>query len=431
MHTYAIMNNLIKDKYPTIARVLCGTAFDDDLNKAHVIVTSEMTSQNQKSAIRNSSIFQCGKLSSSLAYYTYFGGGSLLVRELEACLQILVDSLGLNTVRKVFQNKLLIDNESAFEDAVYEIVIAAKAWQFLDTGTLELERSLPQSTKNSDVFGEFRGEPIRIETTVLHEAPPIRIDCSWMDLVRSADISSGFRLNFRKALSSAVLAAQVKADIEALFRGHVPGQEVDVQIRDVTFQWDRGVYRSLSTDAMIEMIQFDLSRDVLHIANPCRTQRVTPSYLTEDYPNPPGVISLMPDGENHKDNTLSNKVLQIVERKLSQCEDGIVNVLALGNPSPSNVQEIEDALKGPIMAIVSATGEQCCRLPKGPFCPKDKMTAGDYEQFAEGFEKLSAVLLFGFTSKIESRLFLNPNARKPLSEELISEISDALVAEGV
>lgn len=431
MHIYAIMNNLIKDKYPTIARVLCGTAFDDDLNKAHVIVTSEMTSQNQKSAIRDSSIFQCGELSSSLAYYTYFGGGSLQVQELEAGLQFLVDSLGLNTVQRVFRDKLLIGNKSAFEDTVYEIVIAAKAGKFLDEGTLELEKSIPQSRKNSDVFGKFKENSVRIETTVLHEDPPTSIDCAWMDLVKSADFPSGFRVNFRKALSSELLAEQVKRDIEELYRGHHSGGEVDIQVGDVTFQWDRGVYRSLSSDSIIEMVHLDLPMTVRWLVNPCRTQRVTPRYIEEDTPNPEGVISVMPIGENHNDNTLSSKVFQIVQRKLSQCEDGIVNILALGNPSSENAREIYDALTGPIIVIASNMDVQCHRHPKGPFCPKDRMTVEDYEQFAKAFEKLSAILLFGFSSEIESTLFLNPNANVPLSADLISEINDALAGAGI
>jgi hypothetical protein len=436
------MDTIIAQKYPNIAVLLSGTVFDRDSQTARVIANSDSDLETQKAIMRDPASFQLGDLGSCLGYYTYFGGQSALLRELEEGLGILIGSLGHSSVSAAYRDKLLACSRQPWEDTAHEVAVATRASRFFDAGTLELEEPLPGSSKNTDVYGKFNGGIVRIEVTALHEDCSPAIDCSWIDLVKSAEIASGFRLTLRRPLSSKEMAEEVKHSLELLHAQYHPDEGTPLQVEGHGFEWDRGVFRNVSGSSAIETLDFDFPTETREVVNPCRTRRVTPRIVEDNFPNPPQVISMMPEGMDHNDNPVSGKVRQIIENKLDQCQDGVINILALCTPDPSNDLDIESALKGPLVAIGSFEQDdtgvpcispvaRCGRIPKAPFCPKDKMSEGDYEDLAMNFEKLSAVWMLRVASSgAEGTLFLNPNAPKPVPADLVNMIEESCVQLG-
>ena len=111
---------------------------------------------------------------------------------LEGDLSVIAANVGPEVVRSTYRNKLLVNDKNTLEYTRYEIAMTAKACGVLDQGSIELERPIPdekkrhQHWKNTDVYGTFNGEPVRIEVTVIHESRPGVIHLDLDDIARAA-----------------------------------------------------------------------------------------------------------------------------------------------------------------------------------------------------------------------------------------------------
>ena len=91
---------------------------------------------------------------------------------------MVIEVVGVALVWSTYRNRLLVNDRNTLEDTRYEIAVAAKACGVLDAGSIQLEKPMPDpkkkpgAWKNTDVYGTLRGQPVRIEATVLHEALP-------------------------------------------------------------------------------------------------------------------------------------------------------------------------------------------------------------------------------------------------------------------
>ena len=99
-------------------------------------------------------------------------------RQLEADPLRLLPVVGLQRLRAVFRDKLLARKPDQWVDTVHEIAVAATLIDFYDRDTLELEKVIPNTAINSDLYGLRGGRPIRIDTTVIHDQwpPPSDVD---------------------------------------------------------------------------------------------------------------------------------------------------------------------------------------------------------------------------------------------------------------
>ncbi|MCB1130790.1 MAG: DUF2934 domain-containing protein [Verrucomicrobiae bacterium] len=425
----------INERFPATVAVLSGTDFDRDLEEVNRIISQKCGSEALQDAL-DKAVFQIQELTPALAYDAYNCGCGWWQHELEAGLRIAIAAKGLETVRANWKSKLTARNRNAFQDALYEVLVCGRAIQILDPGTVEFEKPLANSAKNSDIYGAFLGEPLRIEVTVLHEDEPIAIDLAWIEEIEEAQIPTGFRVVLKKPVSSMEAAKSIRSIIERIHAAHRPGAEVDISVDGVVFRWDRGVYRSDDREKHVATIDVDHHHDLREVVNPCRTRRVTPRYIEDEWENPRDVFSVMPNGPNHNDNPLSGKVIEIVERKLNQLEDGVINVVALCHPRPGLNLGIVDALLGARQVVGSRMrlpngnykmvgNPTVGRIPRAPFCPKEKSSHEDYLQFSAQFEKLSGVWMFRQEIGIEAKVISNPNANRQMPQRLSAELQDS------
>jgi len=233
--------------------------------------------------------------------------------KLESDLASVVGAVGIAVARTTYRDKLLVEAttriqdpeakrqeaRNSLEDVRYEIAVTAKACDVLDKKSVELERPIPDPKKarniwkNSDVFGTFQGRPVRIEVTVLHEKLPPTIQIELDDLVRQADVSSGFSITLRSVLTDKGYAERVRALLELLHESHVANGPRDEAIDGVHFEWRRGSYHCGQETAPFESICFYEESEtpgsvkIREIIHPCSARAVTPQYILEDNPNPP------------------------------------------------------------------------------------------------------------------------------------------------
>jgi len=428
--------NKIHEQFPAIVEVLRDTDFDRDLEEVSRIVSQPNGHDILTEAIAEGESFRLRHLTTDLAFHAYESEGSgSREHELEAGLRIVIGAKGINAVRENWRSKLITQNPQSLEDAIYEILVAGRAIQALDLGTVEFERPLPNSAKNSDIYGLFSGMPIRIETTVLHEQESVAIDLAWIEEIENAAVPSGFRLVLKKSPTSIEAAKRIRSTVEGVYAGIQVHPRRNILIDQVTFRWDRGVFRPSEQEEFIDSLDLDHPPDLRHVIKPCRTRRVTPHFIEEEFENPEGMASFMPNGPNHNDNTLSGKVYKVVEGKLAQMEEGMINVLALCHSRPGKVDGIVDALFGArIIAGSRVTHEdgtvfmggdlKSSRSSRAPFCPRAFQTDDEQAQFSEPFLKLSAVWAFRLEAGIRANLMPNPNAAITLPLLLGRELED-------
>ena len=173
---------------------------------------------------------------------------------------------------------------------------------------LSLEKPIPDTKKkprdwkNTDVYGTFRGQPVRIESTVLHESLPQAVSLELDEVVRAADVSSAFRLNLRYVLADRGYAERVRALVELLHECHLAGGGANEEIDGLRFSWRRGAYHCEQASSPIESISFmtdeefefarsvacDSTDDRREIIHPCSVRNLTPGYIFEGKhsPNP-------------------------------------------------------------------------------------------------------------------------------------------------
>ena len=376
-----MFNDPIRAVFPTLCDLLTDSPVDRDIDAA--LDFAKEGGDALWEALRGGLFTQSElmwHLTSPLDPDLYTGN----VRELEANLAEVVRTLGMSAARAAYRKKLLVNKKETFEDVCYEIAVTARACQVLDKGSIALERPIPDADrqerdwKNTDIYGTYKGQPVRIEVTVLHEslATPIHFDLD--EIVRTANVSSTFRLKLRKNYTDEAGAQQVRALIELLHEHHMANGEQDVEIDGTSFTGRRGSYLCDQESSPIESVDFtsdedfeaargvacDFSEERHEIIHACSTRNLTPPYIRDDYPNPKGVVTSAELPSAPTNEPVSTKIHQMLDGKLGQCEPGMVNIVAFGVPYPMNDNDVRDAVQGVSMLMVSSrTDPQGGRQP--------------------------------------------------------------------
>ena len=430
------MHKQIEEKLPAILSILSPSSIETELSEAVGIILSTKGDESEEESPVLQEYSQVVRL---LIEGPLCGWWSGVEKELEEGLRVLIGTVGREAVRSAYLKKLLTSDEKNFSEVVHEISIAGRACHFLEPNTIDLEKKLPNSPKDSDVFGVYNGQEVRIEATVFHGKTPQSVDLDWIEKIESANVKTGFRIVLRDSPSSMEDALEIKEIVEQLSEKHCSHSEQDIRIKDRLFIWKQGSYACLARGALIKSVQLDLPLDHREVRNPCSTQRVTPRYLEEDFPNPEGVTSFMPEGENHDDVTTSKRILDVIERKRVQCDPTTINVIALGNPKPWHDGDIEDALFGAkIVADTfsedSKTGmlkfhgnPSVSRSVKAPFHSVNFMNKDEEITFAEPYRIISGVWVFRLEGDgVYSQFYRNPNASIPVPDGFIPQITSEI-----
>lgn len=447
--------NAFKAEFPTICELLSSREFDEGIEVANSLSQTELWQAIDSGA------YELNELMGLLYGVVYPDWWKVDAVELECNLAVVVSEVGVDVARSAFKKQFLVESamksadvaknrkvaRDQLEDVRYEVAVTAKACQVLDNGSIQLERPIPDRSKperdwkNSDLYGTVNGQPVRIEVTVLHEELPPSISVEVDDIISDANIDSGFGVSLGLTVSNPEEAERVKAVIELLHESHKKTGGADFQIDGVKLEWDGNVYRSSATSPVIEDICFyDPSEipdaeSIREITHSCIVRNLTPAYVIEEYPSPPGVVTSADLPDAPKDVPLSSKIRTAIERKLDQCESGMINIVAFGNPSPMNDIDIDNALRGTAFAAVPFwtdkrrvrhSGDAVpMRAPKAPFVPEQALASDDdREQFIDAFRKLSAVWNIRLGSSSTSKMIRNPNATNPVPDELFHAFSD-------
>ena len=339
----------------------------------------------------------------------------------------------------------LATKEEALDDVRYEIAVTARACSVLDAGSVQLEEPIPDAKKeprhfkNSDVYGTFQKVPVRIEVTVLHERLE-RVDLELDDVVKGAKIPSGFRIMLRSVITDRGYAERVRALVELLHECHVSSGGKDEEIDGIRFGWRGGAYHCRQETSPFESICFcttaeskgaDAIRDITHH---CSVRSITPKYVLEDNPNPPEVFNLTDIADTSNKPPVSTKIRQMLDGKLQQCERGVINIVAFGNPLPMHDRELVNAVRGAEVVMVPCAEDShgirrmgtgvLQRLGKAPFMPAaDFANDEDRWEFVDPFRKMSAIWHVRVGSYAESTVIPNPNALCPVPEALVEVLS--------
>lgn len=427
------MKMLIETTYPSVWKLFAGTDFEDDAVLAESLKHSEFKEHLSKKQFKFTDLMflLCGAL---VPDWKNIDG-----EELDANVATIVGILGLEKTQTTFRDKLLVRKKDTLQDTCYEIAATAKACMVLDKGSVELEKPLPGKAKNSDIFGTFGGAPVRIEVTVLHEdrAPTIHLDLE--EIVTTAPVELGFRIEMQSALTDKGEAAHVRTLVEKLCAHHSDSGGADIEIEGVRLKWENGRYIRTKGPTPVESIRLfsdgDLrgtlqTRDMSYGAS---SRIVSPHYLKEDFQNPEGVFDATDLPEFKGQHPVSKKIRDMIGGKLRQCEPGLINIIAFGNPEAMNDSEVSNALHGAPFVIVTTKidengyrygGEgRLARAPKAPFNRPENLSLDEQKEFIEPFKDLSAVWHFRIGNSGKSELIENPNAKIAVPAELVVALS--------
>ncbi len=429
---YQMGKTTIENSYPNVWNLLSDTEFTEEAVLAAAMETDVFQNSLEENSFRFTSLLclLCGAI---VPKWKNVDGD-----DLERNLKSITEYFGLEKVRSIFKDKLLNPNKDALEDTCYEISVTAKACRVLDDGSVELEKPIahPYKTKshlkNSDIYGHFRGAPVRVEVTVLHEKSLFQVNLDYDEIMKSADLDVGFQAKVDSEITHKDSAEDVRALIELLSDHHKASGGSDVEIDGVKFKWENSKYNRVSANSAIESIRFNNdkpgSMQYRDISYPTSSRIVTPHYLRDELGNPEGVYDMTDLPEFEGQHPVSKKIREMLEIKLGQCESGIINVVAFGVPRPSEEDEVQYALHGaPFAEVVPEIdksghrfgGEATLRYAsKAPFNDPNSLTQENRDQFIEPFRKLSAVWRVRFGSWIENTVFVNPNADVPMPSDL-------------
>ena len=449
--------DVFRVSFPTLCELLKGTSFERD---AAAAVEFAKSRDDIKAAL-DERVFGLNELMCLVVGGVVPDWTNSDANRLESDLATVVATVGIEEARRAYREKFLVEAKSKMqdpkskmqdakyklEDVRYELAVTAKACIVFDAGSVELEKPIqnpdrkPKDWKNSDVFGTFRGQPVRIEITVLHEELPPAILFELDEFVRQTSVSSGFQITLRSVLTNQEYARWVRALIELLHDNHLAFVSKDVEIDGVRFEWRGGAYHCPRITSPFVSICFYDKVDEKNLASlrnivyPTSTRPVTPKYVLEDHPNPPGVVTLadLPDAPNQV--PVSTKVGQMLAGKLQQCDDGVVNIVAFGNPLQMHDQDVVDAVRGPaVYSVPFQTDQNGLRhFGKGAFRPEVKApfvpgqhlaNDSDRDTFVKPFKKMSAVWLVRFGCHSKSVVIPNPNAVLAVPADMIEAFSD-------
>jgi hypothetical protein len=359
---------------------------------------------------------------------------------LEESLRTLLKHLGVDTCRSAFKAKLLTKKESTFRDACYEIFAAARACTFLDPGSVELEAPIADPSKprkhwkNSDVRGTFQGQIVRIEVTVLNEQPLQSVEMEFVDVIENLELHLGFRVNICGPLETEADLNECVELLAELHDHHVHTGGGNVALKGSNFTWEGGYYQGTGKrfDTVVFYPHNEVPTEMLRqVELPARMRRITPKYVAEDFQNPQGVRDGL-DGVD-MEGSPSKKIRDMIDGKLMQCEPGMINIVAFGNPQRQDEDYLLYALQGEPVGVSElkktknkpnqVTGRfGLARAPKAPFNPPEWQSVDDQETFIRPFEILSAVWHIRIGMKPLSKVFPNPNAIVKAPDELVAAI---------
>jgi hypothetical protein len=417
--------------YPNLWKLLDGSAFQAEASGAEKMEISDFKACLQKFEFTDLMNLLCGAL---VPDWQNVNGA-----ELEANIATIVGALGLEKTRTTFRDKLLVRDKDTLQDTCYEIAATAKACVVLDKGSVEMEKPLPGKAKNSDIYGTFGGAPVRIEVTVIHEDRPAPIDLDMEEIVKAAKVDFGFQIEMRSALTDEGEAARLRALIESLCEKHIGSGGADIEIDHVCLKWENGRYIRIKGPTPIGSIRLfsegdrrgsQQTREMNHGAS---ARIVSPHYLKEDFKNPAGVFDVtdLPDFEGQ--HPVSKKIREMIGGKLRQCEPGLINIVAFGNPEEMNDSEVANALHGAPFVIVTAEVDEngyrrggegrFARAPKAPFNPPENLSVDEQQEFIEPFKDLSAVWHLRIGNSRKSEVIVNPNAKIAIPAKLVEALS--------
>ncbi len=447
-----------RNTFPMLCELLEGTSFDNDAMDAAELAKSE---EDIKAAFE-SRVFSLNQLMWLLSGAVVPQWANSEASQLESDLATIVGTVGMAAARAAYRDKFLVeakcktqnskdktqDAKNKLEDVRYEIAVTARACAVFDADSIQLEKLIPDSTKdkknwkNSDVYGTIQGKPVRIEVTVLHEELPPAIHLELDDFVRQSEISSGFEITLRSALVDLDYAERVRALIELLHENQPSDGDSEIVIDGVLFRGDHGAYECPQETAPFESVcfyaasEFQGAEKLRNIIHPCISTPVTPLYLLEDSPNPPWVKTSadLPDAPTQV--PVSTKIRQMLAGKLQQCEEDVINIIAFGNPLPMHDNEVDAALLGPLVVQVGVktnengsheNGEMfVSRGHKAPFAPQQFVpNKNDLTEFIDPFRRLSAVWHVRLGAYAKSVVIPNPNAFHPAPLQIVTAFSDS------
>lgn len=366
---------------------------------------------------------------------------------LESYFQTIKDC-GYGSFIKSFSDKLLNNNE--YKPTQYEIAATALMVKVLDVGTVELEKPLPCSRKNSDIYGTFQVEPVRVEVKRVSIEWPPHHDAKETKIVESSSIEVGYAVSLNNFLRSGDGNA-IKEKIEQFWtivsnpdakkdgQGNILFDEItyykegeneyactpaelapankNALLNSITFYPDCHDCRIISgpvttTATMARTVKEDLgiftTRDM--VENPSK-KNMTGAIVFEPLPSP-----------TYREVPISRKFFSEIQEKLQQLETGCINLVVIGNPAP----ELEDALTNALcgtLFISYGEGPAQCTLERyaAPFTPQLQ------DSIVEEFQKLSGVIGLRIASRYELlKLYNNPNATVPVPEKLKTKIEEEM-----
>jgi hypothetical protein len=432
-----------RNTFPAIFSLLRDSPLDDDI--AAAITFAEEGEESLRDALE-AKLFKLNEMMWLLAGAISLNFTDPDAVALENSLSAVIAQVGIDVARRTYRDKLLVDDRKTFEDTRYEIAVTSKACAVLDPGSVQLEKPIPDHRKqqrhwkNTDVFGNFHGQPVRIEVTVLHESLPGVVHLELDDMVKAADTPLGFSLALRSLLVDEGYAERVRAMLELLAEAHTGSCGKDEEIDGVKFRWNKGAYHCDQDTSPFKSIvfydadEFPGAASLREITHPCSVRAVTPRFILEDHPNPPGVITSadLPDAPTQV--PVSTKVHQMLAGKLQQCEQGVVNIIAFGNPRRMHDREVSNAVLGVEVVTVPFTEEKSglrqfgnatlTRNPKAPFVPAQYLAnSDDCREFVDPFRKISAVWHVRFGYDTLSTCIPNPNAAVPAPDDLLAALA--------
>ena len=424
--------------FPTLCHLLSGSDFISDVSLAEELPEAAFTEAIIARKFTNAPLMDilCGAIVSD---WTDIRGTAL-----ERNLATVAVCLGFEKTRNAFRGKLLVPRENSLQDVCYEIAVTARTCVVLDSGSLQLEVPIqdvskdPQYFKNSDIYGTFKGKPVRIEVTVLHEKPPLSVDAELTERLERANVASGFEITMHAPLQTDEDTQSAIALLESLHQHHMATGGADLSIGKISFTWRNSSYES--TRGPFEQVVFHSADDkygrgeIHSVSHAFTLRRISPEYLSEDYPNAPGVVDVLDFVKAEE--PVSKKIRDSLQTKLAQCERGVVNLIAFGNPHRKDERSLFDALFGALIPAVQLKqdehgvyriwGTRRFRAPKAPFNPPEELQSDDdRETFIEPFKILSGVWHIRIGRRPLSKVIPNPNALVTAPRELCDALSRA------